>query len=81
MHHNMVFKFNLIYILKEQARESDLDSFLSSDLQLAIALQQQEFDQQQQEQQREQQQQRNAQQQAVSGSSRLIVGPPQPQVC
>ncbi|KAK6137602.1 hypothetical protein DH2020_028659 [Rehmannia glutinosa] len=43
----------------------------SSDLQLAIALQQQEFDQQQQEQQP----QRNTQQPAVSGSSRLVTGP------
>ncbi|XP_042051068.1 ubiquitin carboxyl-terminal hydrolase MINDY-1-like [Salvia splendens] len=58
---------------------SEPNTSFNSDLQLAIALQQQEFDQQQQEQQREQQQQRNAQQQAVSGSSRLIVGPPQPQ--
>ncbi|KAL1547556.1 ubiquitin carboxyl-terminal hydrolase MINDY-1-like [Salvia divinorum] len=55
---------------------SEPNTSFNSDLQLAIALQQQEFDQQQQEQQ---QQQRNAQQQAVSGSSRLIVGPPQPQ--
>ncbi|XP_042055654.1 ubiquitin carboxyl-terminal hydrolase MINDY-1-like [Salvia splendens] len=58
---------------------SEPNTSFNSDLQLAIALQQQEFDQPQQEQQREQQQQRNAQQQAVSGSSRLIVGPPQPQ--
>lgn len=48
----------------------------SSDLQLAIALQQQEFDQQQQqEQQREQPRQRTSQQPAISSSSGLVVGP------
>ncbi|CAN4127490.1 unnamed protein product [Withania somnifera] len=43
----------------------------NSDLQLAIALQQQEFEQQQQAQQRNQ----HSQQPAVSGGSRLITGP------
>ncbi|XP_057811898.1 uncharacterized protein LOC131026143 [Salvia miltiorrhiza] len=56
---------------------SEPNTSFNSDLQLAIALQQQEFDQQQQEQQREQQRQRNAQQPAISGSSGLVVGPPQ----
>ena len=41
----------------------------SSDMQLAIALQQQEFEQQ------PQQSQRNVQQATVSGSSRLVTGP------
>ncbi|KAI3468820.1 hypothetical protein Pfo_025483 [Paulownia fortunei] len=52
------------------------NSSFNSDLQLAIALQQQEFDQQPQEQQlQEQQPQRNLQQPAISGSSRLVTGP------
>ncbi|XP_009772020.1 uncharacterized protein [Nicotiana sylvestris] len=46
----------------------------NSDLQLAIALQQQEFEQQQQAPQRNQ----NPQQQAVNGASRLITGPQVP---
>ncbi|XP_073298805.1 uncharacterized protein [Primulina huaijiensis] len=46
-------------------------SSFNSDLQLAIALQQQEFDQQQQPQ-------RISQQSAVSGSSRMVTGPQVP---
>ncbi|XP_057510220.1 uncharacterized protein LOC130792693 isoform X2 [Actinidia eriantha] len=45
------------------------NSSFSSDMQLAIALQQQEFEQQ------PQQSQRNVQQTTVSGSSRLVTGP------
>ncbi|KAL8543812.1 hypothetical protein ACS0TY_004391 [Phlomoides rotata] len=55
---------------------SQPNSNFNSDLQLAIALQQQEFDQQQQEQQQRQQpKQHSSQQPAVSGSSRLVTGP------
>lgn len=51
--------------------------FGSSDLQLAIALQQQEFEEQEPQRnlQQEQQPQRNLQQPAVTGSSRLVTGP------
>ncbi|XP_057462164.1 uncharacterized protein LOC130752411 [Actinidia eriantha] len=48
---------------------SHQNSSFSSDMQLAIALQQQEFEQQ------PQQSQRNVQQPTVSGSSRLVTGP------
>ncbi|KAL2549528.1 MINDY deubiquitinase domain-containing protein [Forsythia ovata] len=51
---------------------------ISSHLQLAIALQQQEFEQQQPQlssQQLQPQPQRNLQQPAISGGSRLITGP------
>lgn len=58
---------------------SQPNSSFNSDLQLAIALQQQEFDQQQQqEQQREQPRQRTSQQPAISSSSGLVVGPQVP---
>lgn len=43
----------------------------SSDLQLAIALQQQEFEQQPQQQQ----QRPNVQQPSISGNSRMVTGP------
>lgn len=49
----------------------------SSDLQLAMALQQQEFEQQQPQRSSQQQHpQRNPQQPAISGGSKLITGPP-----
>ncbi|XP_022851172.1 ubiquitin carboxyl-terminal hydrolase MINDY-1 isoform X1 [Olea europaea var. sylvestris] len=50
-----------------------------SDLQLAMALQQQEFEQQQPQRSSQQQQpQHNAQQPAIAGGSRLMTGPPVP---
>ncbi|PON64053.1 hypothetical protein TorRG33x02_274040 [Trema orientale] len=52
----------------DSAAQAGLD--INSDLQLAIALQQQEFDQQPQRQ--------NVQQQTVSGNSRLVTGPQGP---
>lgn len=52
-------------------------STLNSDLQLAIALQQQEFEQQPPRQQQQQQQQQN-QQQSVSSRPRLVTGPQVP---
>ncbi|KAL3818133.1 hypothetical protein ACJIZ3_004038 [Penstemon smallii] len=58
------------------------NSSFNSDLQLAIALQQQEFDEQQQQaqqqQQTQQQTQRNVQQPVTIGSSGLITGPQVP---
>lgn len=55
------------------------NSSANSDLQLAIALQQQEFEQQPQQQQRQQQQRQQRQQpqqhSAASGHSRLVTGP------
>ncbi|KAH6778974.1 hypothetical protein C2S52_010211 [Perilla frutescens var. hirtella] len=62
---------------------SQPNSSFNSDLQLAIALQQQEFDQQQQQEQqreqpREQLRPRNSQQPAISSSSGLVVGPQVP---
>ncbi|CAI9775750.1 unnamed protein product [Fraxinus pennsylvanica] len=51
----------------------------NSDLQLAIALQQQEFEQQQPQRSLQQQlPQRNSQQPAISAASKLITGPPVP---
>ncbi|WCJ26131.1 Ubiquitin carboxyl-terminal hydrolase MINDY-1 [Euphorbia peplus] len=56
----------------DSAAEAGLD--INSDLQLAIALQQQEFEQQQPPQQQRQ----NPQQPASTGSSRLVTGPQVP---
>ncbi|XP_022866115.1 uncharacterized protein LOC111385926 [Olea europaea var. sylvestris] len=70
----------LVTFYVEQHRLSNFDAvFGSSDLQLAIALQQQEFEQQQPQRSSQQQHpQRNPQQPAISGGSKLITGPPVP---
>ncbi|KAG8659308.1 ubiquitin carboxyl-terminal hydrolase MINDY-1 isoform X1 [Manihot esculenta] len=60
------------YIASIDTAQAGLEN---SDLQLAIALQQQEFEQQQQQQQP---QRHNVQQHSVDGSSRLITGPQVP---
>lgn len=55
-----------------------LDSALNSDLQLAIALQQQEFQQQQQQEKHLQQQRQRATHSSVAASSKMVTGPEAP---
>ncbi|KAF5935495.1 hypothetical protein HYC85_026624 [Camellia sinensis] len=68
--HSCFGELILVYVLQEYLasmdNSADVNSSFNSDLQLAMALQQQEF---------EQQPQRNVEQPTVSSSSRLVTGP------
>ncbi|KAH9325846.1 hypothetical protein KI387_006024, partial [Taxus chinensis] len=55
-----------------------LDAALNSDLQLAIALQQQEFEQQQQQEKHSQQQRQRVTNSSVAASSKMVTGPEAP---